>query len=171
MSKEAPQEAGPAPLPSKRFEGREEFRQLVRDALATAARDGWREIILCDATFQEWPLGDRAVEQSLQAWARTGRTLTLLAKDYDDVIRLHPRFVRWRVTWSHIITAVGCSSVDANELPSAVWSPAWVLERRDLERSNGYCGSEPERRVALRESINEWLRRASPAFPATTLGL
>ena len=33
-----------SPLPSKRFEGREEFRQLVRDALAAAAHEGWREI-------------------------------------------------------------------------------------------------------------------------------
>ena len=166
-----PKDEGQPPLPSKRFEGREEFRQLVRDALATAAREGWREIILSDATFEEWPLGERVVHDSLQAWAKTGRTLTLLAKSYDDVVRMHPRFVRWRGTWSHIITAVGVSSADEGELPSALWSPAWVLERRDLVRSNGYCGSEPDRRVLLRESINEWLRRASPAFPATTLGL
>ncbi len=158
-------------LPSKRFEGREEFRQLVRDALAAAAHEGWRELILSDATFEEWPLGERVVAESLQAWSRTGRSITLLAKNYDDVVRLHPRFVRWRGTWSHIVTAVACPSVDASELPSAIWSPAWVLERRDIERSNGYCGSEPQRRVALRETINEWLRRASPAFPATTLGL
>ena len=60
---------------------------------------------------------------------------------------------------------------DALDLPSALWSPAWVMHRRDTERSNGWCGSEPERRVLLRESLNEWLLKASPAFPATTLGL
>lgn len=160
-----------APLPSRRFEGREDFRQLVRDALATAARDGWPEIVLADASFEEWPLGERAVAESLQAWSHSGRRMTLLAKRYDDVIRRHARFVRWRGTWSHIVTAVACPSADALELPSAIWSPAWVLERRDLERSNGYCGSEPERRVQLRESLAEWLRKATPAFPATTLGL
>ena len=158
-------------LPSRRFEGREDFRQLVRDALATAAREGWRELILSDATFADWPLGERVVVESLRAWSKSGRHCTLLAKRYDDVVRAHPRFVQWRGTWSHIITAVACPAADALELPSAIWSPEWVLERRDIERSNGYCGSEPDRRVACRESLAEWLRKATPAFPATTLGL
>jgi len=161
----------PGPLPSGRFEGREEFRQLVRDALATAAREGWREIVLSDATFDQWPLGERAVAESLHAWSRAGRHCLLLAKHYNDVVRMHARFVQWRSAWSHIVTAVAVPSADALELPSAFWSPEWVMERRDLERSTGYCGSEPERRVQLRESLNEWLRNGTPAFPATTLGL
>ena len=161
----------PGALPSGRFEGREAFRDLVRAALATAAREGWREIILSDASFEDWPLGERAVADSLQAWSRTGRRMVLLAKRYDLVVRQHARFVQWRGKWSHIITATACPSADALDLPSAIWSPAWVLERRDLERSTGYCGSEPERRVALRESLNEWLQKATPAFPASTLGL
>jgi hypothetical protein len=45
------------------------------------------------------------------------------------------------------------------------------MERRDIERSNGYCGSEADRRVLLRESLNAWLGKAIAAFPATTLGL
>jgi len=160
-----------AGLPSRRFEGREDFRQLLRDALATAAREGWREIILSDASFEDWPLGERAVAESLQAWSRTGRRMLLLAKRYDQVARQHARFVQWRGMWSHIITATACPSADPLDLPSALWSPAWVLERRDVERSHGYCGSEPERRVALREILNEWLQKSTPAFPATTLGL
>jgi hypothetical protein len=158
-------------LPARRFEGREDFRQLVRDALACAAREGWREIILSDADFEDWPLGERAVEESLQAWASSGRRMTLLARSYDQVRRQHARFVRWRGTWSHIVTPLACASADALEVPSAIWSPAWVLERRELERSIGYCGAEPERRVLLRESLAEWLRQATPSFPATTLGL
>jgi hypothetical protein len=163
--------AGAQPLPSRRFEGREDFRQLLRDALACAAREGWREIILSDATFEDWPLNEREVAESLQAWARGGRRLVLLARRYDLVVRQHARFVAWRGMWSHIVTALACPAADASELPSALWSPAWVLERRDVERSNGWCGSEPERRVLLRESLNEWLQKASPSFPATTLGL
>jgi hypothetical protein len=169
--RDKPNDAASGDLPSRRFEGREDFRQLVRDALATAAREGWRELVLCDATFADWPLGERVVVESLQSWSKSGRQVTLLAKRYDDVVRMHPRFVQWRGKWSHIITAVACPSADPLELPSAIMSPAWVLERRDIERSNGYCGSEPERRVALRESLAEWLRQATPAFPATTLGL
>ena len=46
-------------LPQGRFEGRDAFRQNVRDALACAARQGWRELILSDADFHDWPLGER----------------------------------------------------------------------------------------------------------------
>ena len=159
------------PLPSRRFVGREEFRQLVRDALACAARDGWREIILSDASFEDWPLGERAVAESLQSWASSGRRMVLLARSYELVARQHARFVQWRGMWSHIITATACPSADPLELPSAIWSPAWVLERRDIERSVGYCSDQPERRLLLRECLNAWLLKATPAFPATTLGL
>jgi hypothetical protein len=158
-------------LPSKRFEGREEFRQLVRDALACAARDGWREIVLSDASFEDWPLGERAVTESLQAWSKTGRKMVLLARRYELVQRQHPRFVTWRAKWSHIITASAVPSADPLELPSALWSPGWVMERRDVERCNGFCGSEPDRRVLLRENLNEWLQKSSSSFPSTRLGL
>ncbi|MBI5275726.1 MAG: hypothetical protein HY854_04635 [Burkholderiales bacterium] len=160
-----------ASLPSRRFQGREEFQQLVRDALATAARDGWHEIILCDATFDDWPLYERAVADSLQAWSKSGRKMTLLAKNYDIMIRKHARFVTWRRTWTHIIDARACPSADPLELPSAIWSPAWVLERRDLDHSAGICGSEPDRRVLLRQALQEWLQKSTPSFPSATTGL
>jgi hypothetical protein len=161
----------PAGLPSGRFEGRTAFQQLVRDALASAAREGWRELILSDASFEDWPLAERAVAESLQAWSASGRHVTLLAKRYDEVVRRHARFVTWRQTWSHIIDARACPTADPLDLPSAIWSPGWVLERRDVEHSRGFSGSEPERRIALRETLQEWLQKSSPSFPATTLGL
>jgi len=158
-------------LPQGRFEGREAFQQRVRDALACAAREGWREIILADCDFADWPLGERAVAESLQAWSAGGRRCILLAKRYDEVVRRHARFVAWRQRWAHIIEARGCRSADDLEMPSALWSPRWALQRLDLERSNGYAGTEPERRLALRELLEEWLKKSSPAFPAVTLGL
>jgi peptidyl-tRNA hydrolase len=160
-----------APLPSGRFTGRVAFQQLVRDALATAARDGWLEIILADASFEDWPLGERVVDESLHAWSRQGRRIVLMARNYDEVERRHARFVRWRRQWSHIIEARGCRQADPLDFPSAIWSPHWVLRRLDLEHSNGVTGSEPDRRVQLREHLNEWLHKCSPAFAASTLGL
>jgi hypothetical protein len=164
-------EAGGSALPEGRFEGIASFQQLVRDALAAAAREGWKEIILADATFADWPLGERAVAESLQAWSASGRRMVLLAKRYDEMPRRHARFVTWRRAWSHIIDARACAAADELELPSAVWSPHWVLERRELERSIGWCGSEPQRRLLLHEGLREWLLRSAPSFPATTLGL
>lgn len=163
-------ETAPA-LPSGRFDGPKAFQQIVRDALAHAAREGWREIILCDADFEDWPLGERAVAQSLQDWSASGRRCTLLARRYDGVVRRHARFVSWRKTWSHIIDARACGFADPLDMPSAIWSPGWALRRVDPERSSGYCGSEPERRVLLRESLNEWLLKSSPSFAANVLGL
>jgi hypothetical protein len=159
------------PLPSGAFHGIEEFRQLVRDALAAAAREGWKQIILSDPNFDDWPLGERAVAQSLQDWSKTGRKCILLARRWDDVIRRHARFVTWRTKWSHIIEARGCPSAGPLDVPSAIWTPAWVMERRDIDNSRGYTGDEADRRLVLRENLNEWLSKSSPSFPSATVGL
>lgn len=159
------------PLPSGRFEGRIAFQQLVRDALAAAAREGWREIILSDPDFADWPLGERATADALNAWSASGRRCILLARRWDEVVRRQARFVRWRGTWAHIIDARACRAADPLALPSAIWSPGWVMQRLDLDRCNGFAGSEPERRLMLREDLQEWLRQSSPSFPANTLGL
>lgn len=158
-------------LPAGRFAGRQAFQQLVRDALARAAQEGWRELILSDPDFADWPLGERAVAESLGAWSASGRHCTLLASRFDELAVRHARFVSWRRTWSHIIEARACGSADPLDFPSAIWSPGWVMQRLDPERCNGYSGAEPERRLLLRENLNEWLAKSSPAFAATTLGL
>ena len=160
-----------AALPDGRFEGREAFHNLVRQALATAAQEGWPQLILCDATFEDWPLRERAVVDSLRAWSKTGRRITLLATRYDAVVRLHPRFVSWRTTWGHIVEARQCKGQDPLAFPSAIWSPHWVLRRLDLERCTGVAGVEPKRRVALRELLDEHLRNSAAGFASTTLGL
>ncbi|MBS0469279.1 MAG: hypothetical protein JSS31_06075 [Proteobacteria bacterium] len=165
-------EQPPFALPGGRFEGRGAFQQLVRDALACAAQEGWRELILCDADFHDWPLGERAVAESLQQWARSGRRLTLLAADYGELQRRHARFVQWRVRWDHIIQCRRAGAADPQDLPSAIWSPQWVLQRHDPLRCSGVTGTEPERRVLLREAIDEWLdRKSTPGFSASILGL
>lgn len=160
-------------LPSGRFAGRGEFAQIVRDALACAAREGWSEIIFSDASFEDWPLGERAVAESLQAWSKSGRKFTMLALRYDEVVRCHARFVSWRRTWAHIVECRRCAAADFLALPSAIWSPAWALRRLDLERSTGTCSSssDPGHRLQVREVLNEWLRKSTPGFPAFTLGL
>jgi hypothetical protein len=158
-------------LPQGRFSGPTEFAEYIRLALATAAAQGWREIILCDRSFEDWPLGERAVAQSLNVWSKSGRKLTMLAKNYDEVLRRHARFVTWRRTWAHIVECRGNTSLSADDFPSALWSPVWVCQRLDLERCRGIAGFEADRRVALRERLDECLRRSTPAFPATTLGI
>lgn len=158
-------------LPHGRFEGPSEFADLIRLAFSAAAAQGWREIIICDSTFEDWPLGERAVAQSLNEWSKSGRKLTMLAKNYSEVMRRHARFVAWRRTWSHIIECRANSAVSSDDMPSALWSPDFVFQRLDLARSTGVSGAEAARRVALKERLNECLKLSSPAFAATTLGL
>lgn len=159
-------------LPAGRFEGRVAFQQLVRDALACAAREGWPELILSDASFHDWPLGERSVADSLQDWARAGRRFVLVAAGFNEIVRRHARFVQWRVRWDHIIVCRKASVADPQDVPSALWSPLWALQRHDPVRCNGVAGAEPERRIILRESLQEWVdRKSTPGFPASVLGL
>ncbi|HYW55661.1 MAG TPA: hypothetical protein VE934_01760 [Polaromonas sp.] len=151
-----------------RFEGRAEFGALIRQAFATAASQGWREIIMCDNNFEDWPLGERVVMQTLNDWSKTGRKLTVLAQNYDEITRRHARFVTWRRTWTHIVDCRRCA---AGDLPSALWSAGWVFERLDIVRSTGVACAGSARRVALKERLEEKLLRSTPSFAATTLGL
>jgi peptidyl-tRNA hydrolase len=153
------------------FAGRADFQQLIRSAIAQAAHEGWREMIWCDLTFEDWPLGERAVIDSLQDWSMSGRKLTLMAKRFDTVTEKHHRFVTWRKQWDHIIEARGVSSASAEEFPSVIWSPGWVMQRLQRDWCKGVAGPEPARRLQTRELLADWLGKSSPAFAATTLGL
>lgn len=153
------------------FSGPKAFAQAIRAALARAALEDWPAMVWSDANFEDWPLGERAVSESLQAWAGSGRQLLLLARSYDSVIRYQPRFVTWRKMWDHIIECRVCKTMDASEMPSALWSPHWAMQRLDLVRSTGVADLEPRRRVLLKEELDECRRQSSPGFSATTLGL
>ncbi len=128
-------------------------------------------MVWSDASFADWPLGERAVVESLNAWAGTGRHLVILAHSYESVLRYQPRLVVWRKTWDHIIECRLCKNLDASELPSALWSPQWAMRRLDLVRSTGVANLEPQRRVLLKEELDECRRQSSSGFSATTLGL
>lgn len=167
-----PAEAGEhAPLPVGRWSGREAFVQTLRDALACAAREGWRELVISDANFEDWPLHERAVVDALHAWARPGRRFTMLATRYESVQRRQPRFASWRQTWGHLIECRLCRQADPLDFPSALWSPVWVLQRHDIERCVFVTDVDAARRVNLRQILDESIRNSSPGFPASVLGL
>lgn len=164
----------PAPraaLPEGRLEGRGLFADLVRQAFAAAAQEGWPRMLLCDADFADWPLGEREVVESLHAWSARGRTMQLLARDFTPLRERHPRFVQWRVTWSHLVEAHACVHAPAADLPSVLWSPAWSLHRIDPLHGTMVASRRADQRVALQEALQGWWQKGSPAFPASTLGL
>jgi hypothetical protein len=143
----------------------------VRNALLRADHEGWAEMVWSDASFEDWPLHEKAVVEALNQWARKGRKLTLLAHHFDAMRRLHPRFVAWRVRWDHLLECRVCKGVSATEFPSALWTPSWAIRRLDLVRCTGVASVEPRMRLLLREEIEERMRQSGPGFPASTLGL
>jgi hypothetical protein len=159
------------PRPVGRFLGRVAFQQMVRDALACAAREGWREIFVSDGNFEDWPLGERVVADSLQAWARNGRRFTMLAHNYDEVLRRHARFINWRVTWSHLVECRACRSVDPADMPSALYSPHWTVRRLDVLHCSGVSTEDAQSRIALRQTLDAAWHKGIPALPASVLGL
>jgi len=159
------------PLPEGRFDGRQAFISLIRQALQTAAREGWTSLVLSDTDFADWPLGERVVVDALTAWAGRGRHLRLLAKDFGPVRQRHPRFVQWRITWAHLVEAHAFGAAAAGDVPSAIWSPGWTLERLDPLRCVGVATIDGARRVALRERLDSTWIKGSPSFAPTTLGL
>ena len=64
-----------------RAEGRIAFRDQFVKAIEQAAQSGWRHAVFCDPNFTDWPLGERATEAALDAWAQTGARFTVLAQD------------------------------------------------------------------------------------------
>lgn len=171
------QAPGPQPngggtaLPEGRFVGRLAFADAVRQALAAAAAQGWSQLWLVDDDFADWPLGESAAIQSLNAWAQRGRRLRLIARDFAALRRLHPRFATWSATWQHLIEAHALSQASPHELPGLVWTPGWTLERLDPVRFTLVASHDAERRVALHERLDEWWKKGQPAFAPTTLGL
>lgn len=153
------------------FSGSTEFAQLVRDAIVHAGRQGWSEMVWSDPNFEDWPLREKLVIESLTAWSHTGRRLVLLANGFDSVQRHQPRFVAWRKTWDHIVECRVIKGRDGDDLPSAIWSPQWAMRRMDMVHSKGVAGSAAQRRVLLKQELDECLRQSSVGFPATTLGL
>jgi hypothetical protein len=159
------------PLTEGAFSGITDFTQIVRDVLRSVAQEGWSEMIWSDATYEDWPLREKAVVDSLNAWAQRGRKLTVLAHHFGAMDRLHPRFVAWRVRWDHIIECRVCKGVDTSDMPSAIWTPAWAMRRLDKERCTGVGWAEPAERRLLREELDERMRQSEPGFPASVLGL
>ena len=166
-----PEDDASQALPSGQFSGPLEFAERIRSALECAGREGWRQMVWCDDNYDDWPLREKAVTESLHAWAGSGRKLILMARSFSAIERNQPRFVDWRVRWDHIIECRVCRPRAGSEVLSVLWSPHWFMHRIDPERSRGVSSYETQTRVSLQEELEELRKQGSPGFPATRLGL
>lgn len=159
------------------FAGRAEFQRLVVETLAWAAEQGCRELRAWDASFVDWPLSEAAVLAALTSWARTGRQMHLLALQYDDIVRRHPRFVRWRRDYAHCVTARAVEpelrlEAAPESLLLAVGAESTVVLRLfDRHLWRGELSLEPAERQRALEWFDAVTQRSSDSFAPTTLGL
>ncbi len=160
-----------SPWPQGRLEGIEAFRGLVHNALAAAAAEGCQEMFWCDPNFADWPLGERAVVEHLNAWVRSGRRLRLLASDYRLLQAGQARFVSWRSLWSHRVEARATGRGPGGVIPSAMWTPGWSFERIDVEHNISLATLDRTARMQLLDRLEARWRVAAPSFSVTTLGL
>jgi len=155
---------------------RVDFQQAVREAIATAEREGWPAMAFVDSDFAEWPLNEPALIDTLTRWALPHRRLTLVALGFDELRRRHPRFVEWRRLWSHVVDA---RSPDENagltELPTLLLGggPQLPLSVIVTDRAHwrGRLSRDAGDAHFYRERLDALLQRSAPSFASTQLGL
>lgn len=149
-----------------------EFHDALREALAEAADHGCRELCLADEDFADWPLGERAVVQTLTRWAQSHRRMTLVASHFDEIVRRHARWAEWRVQWSHIVECRSFEEAEAGQIPTLLLGVDRVCVRLvDPVHHRGSLSRETGDLVRQRESFDAVLQRSTVAFPPTILGL
>ncbi len=151
---------------------RADFHDAIRAALAMAAEQGASEICLVDPHFEDWPLNDRDVVESLNRWALSRRKLIVFAYDFDEMARRAPRFATWRRQWSHIVQCRSDPELEAGQVPTLLFVPGMISVRLlDPVRYRGTVSARPADHVECRETIDALLQRSVEAFPPTALGL
>jgi hypothetical protein len=151
---------------------RTEFHDALRAAFQQAHVVGCREIFVSDTDFADWPLGERAVVDTLTQWAHAQRRFTVLARHYDEVIKRHPRWVAWRRQWAHVVECREFGDAHAADPPSLLFAPgAAVVRLLDAQNYRAVVSANSADEVRVRETLDACLQQSVSAFPATTLGL
>lgn len=159
-----------------RVEGWPEWAACVRAALAEAAQSP-AALYLQDDDFASWPLGERACVDSFDHWVLApGRAqATLVALDWGAVVRLHPRWLRWRTPWGH---RVPCMTLPPDQIssmegfaPMLVVQGSLALQMVDAEQGMGRWTRDPATVRALWHQGDAILQRSLDSGISATLGL
>lgn len=156
----------------KQIASRVEFHDAIRSGLAMAADQGANAIFFVDPHFEDWPLNDRDVVESLNRWALSRRKLVVFAHDFDEMARRAPRFAAWRRQWSHIVQCRSDPELEEGQVPTILLVPGvFSVRLLDQVRYRGTVSARPADHVECSETIDALLQRSVEAFPPTTLGL
>lgn len=179
----------PGVNPPDMLQGRQPCRDLLRQTLCDLAPNlgrasaggnlpdahavnAARELWLIDRVFENWPLDDPAVLESLSTWLRpAGRTLHLVGADFNTMARAYPRFARWRRDWSHGMEVV--SPVDGllTGCPRGLLAGPVALMLLDAPDWRLQRVSDSSHLRAFQTQCADFLQRCEPAWAVTTLGL
>ncbi len=149
------------------------FAAAVVWSLQTSIARNARRIVWSDPSFRDWPLDDPALLDALAGWVRLPlRKLVLLAQDFDELPRRHPRFVTWRRSWSHAVEAWSPAEESTETVPALAVDDGPVgLELLDAERWRGRAALDAHDGRRWRERIDALLQQSEPAMPVDRLGL
>lgn len=156
---------------------REEFLAALKTGLLQALTRGGRELCWLDKDFRDWPLSDPEVLAALKVWALPHRRLHMLAHDYEHLRRAHPRFVRWRQDYGHVVEAGSFTAEDmelagGRKLAALLLAPGTLcLRLLDGEQWRAVLSADRPDELLAREWFDAIQQRSSPSFSATTLGL
>lgn len=155
------------------IDSRASWAAALRWGFEHAAQQGARCITCVDPDFDDWPLNDAALLDTLTGWLRLPqRRLVLLAARYDAVPGRHPRFNAWRRDWTHAMQTWQAPDELAAELPSLLLDDrALSVQLLDRTRWRGRADLQARTAHLLRERHDAVLQRSAWAFPVNTLGL
>lgn len=148
------------------------FAQALQALMVRAVDERSRRLVLSDPDFDGWRLDDAAVLDALNRFVRLpDRRLVIIGHRFDLLTLACPRFVAWRRTWDHAISAWRPVE-DVPELPSVAWAErcsALQLLDRDTWRFRVDDDTATMHRIGDR--LDALAQRSEPAFGASTLGL
>ena len=148
------------------------FGEAVCAGIEDARTQGVRELTFCDPHFAYWPLSQERVLSALTAFLKVpGRRLTLVAQSYEHLRRRHPRFVRWRNVWAHVVSPL-CLQDPAADLPCLLLAdrmPALLLPKADVW--SGDWVTDRERLLAWQERVALWKQQSQPDLAVSVTGL
>lgn len=158
------------------IEGWPAITQALEQQLLAALRQDARRIVALDPSFEHWPLSSPELHQALQDWGRLGtRRLELLAPDWQEAARRHPRFLRWRQHFDHLLDIREFAAEDFGGAgwPCAVFAAQAGMSLRIIEWQNGRAvlSDLPQERQRVLDQFDAIAQRSGPGWPLSTLGL
>ncbi|MCH7345808.1 hypothetical protein LZ017_20740 [Pelomonas sp. CA6] len=157
------------------IESRAGVATALAEALLKAATQGGRELCWMAPDLADWPLSDPALLDALHAWALPHRRLHLLSQGYEAVRRKHPRFVQWRVTHDHVISARSFQPDDlkaaGEDLPGGMLLAPGLLLLKLWTPERAWLSCQAADLLYAREAFDAIAQRSCDSFSASTLGL